>query len=240
MPPLNGLEADFLFVNTAERIRRIGVGLPSTETSEGGAARDAVSDGVAEGEKSRETRADSLSVADATLRRSPVDQYVASECGLDHAPWDFGPNDSAKTSTEWSAAADSSSLPTISAASPSSLRDCKVSPFESVGGSRVDPSSDLSGAFDDDGRSLSMLRLIDRPNKPVKLLRFGMTFGATLAVLNVLLLLQRGSCERRPTGSIVCSCSPLGKAWAEEEVRGEWSSGKTGENVCGSALRKAK
>ena len=104
----------------------------------------------------------------------------------------------------------------------------------------MDPSYDLSDDFDDDGRSLSMLRLIDRPNKPVKLLRFGMTFGATLTVLNVRSLLQRGSCERRPAGSILCSCSPIGKAWAEEEVRGEWSSEQTGEDACSSALRKAK
>ena len=76
LPLLNGLDADFLLVSTAERMRRIGVGLPSSEASDGGAAREPLSEGVAAaGEKSSETNADSLSVADATLRKSARGQY---------------------------------------------------------------------------------------------------------------------------------------------------------------------
>jgi len=74
-PARNGLDADFLLVKTAERMRRIGVGLPSSEASDGGASREPLSEGVAVGENSKHTKAESLSVADATLRRSANHQY---------------------------------------------------------------------------------------------------------------------------------------------------------------------
>lgn len=70
---LVGLAADFLLVNTALRTRLIGVGDPSREARDGGAAIESWSEGVfcGLGEKSRETSVESLSVADATRLRSP-------------------------------------------------------------------------------------------------------------------------------------------------------------------------
>jgi hypothetical protein len=75
----NGLDADFLLVRTTERARRMGVGLASRDVVEGGAAKEPLSDGVSgAGEKSIRTRADSLSVAEATRRKSPAHEYSPS------------------------------------------------------------------------------------------------------------------------------------------------------------------
>jgi hypothetical protein len=46
MVALCGLENDFFEVKTALRARRIGVGLPSSEVREGGAASEPLSEGV--------------------------------------------------------------------------------------------------------------------------------------------------------------------------------------------------
>ena len=81
MPGRSGLSFDFLDVRTADRIRRIGVGLPSSiEVNEGCSNVDAgdgdrPSEGA--GEKSnRSTRSRSLSVALATWLRSADYQHV--------------------------------------------------------------------------------------------------------------------------------------------------------------------
>lgn len=82
MVALSGLVADFLLVKTALLILRMGVGLPSSDARDGGAARDSLSEGalLGLGEKSNETKAESLSVADATRRSVPECQlrYSAS------------------------------------------------------------------------------------------------------------------------------------------------------------------
>ena len=80
-PTRSGLLADFLLVSTADRTLRIGVGLASTDASEGALRGDEVSEGDDEtaGEKSSETRAESLSVAEATRRRAAFISRVHDE-----------------------------------------------------------------------------------------------------------------------------------------------------------------
>ena len=80
----SGLLADFLLVRTADRVRRIGVGLPSPsrEAREGGAGGDALSDGVGNaGEKSSMTKAESLSVAEATPCKSTAVSVTSGSSG---------------------------------------------------------------------------------------------------------------------------------------------------------------